>query len=233
MKKLFVAISLFTAFLGATFGHAKNTFSLSRSTIVNQLDTCEAILQDLQSSAKTAIPSAVFRQAKAIVIINQFEVGLLLGVKDGYAIAFVRRKDDQWSPPAFFNVGEGSLGLQVGAKAIKTVVVIVDDSTAHLLVKRRFNLGAEIKVAAGMHAVTTEAATKPIVGDTNAYVYLLQEGYYLGLSINTSYLTPDNIANHIFYNTSYTTSKILYSKKVKAPGEMLWLRDYITHLSNR
>ena len=82
MKKFLPAI-LCVAALAATLP-ARAAFEVKRSTLVERLDTCEAILQDIQSSTKTAIPADVLRRARGIVIVNQVQAGFFVGVKDGY-----------------------------------------------------------------------------------------------------------------------------------------------------
>ncbi|MBI2814626.1 MAG: lipid-binding SYLF domain-containing protein, partial [Opitutae bacterium] len=108
MKKFLTALfclSALAALLPAATG-------LTRQAVVAHLDTCEAILQEIQGNAKTAIPADVLRRAKGLVIVNQFQAGFIFGIKDGYAVALVRRPNGKWSVPAFLKAGELSFGLQ-------------------------------------------------------------------------------------------------------------------------
>ena len=148
MKKLLTAIFCATALAGALSAAGE----LTRASVIERLDSCEAILQSIQGNYKTAIPADILRRAKGIVIVNQFQAGFIFGVKDGYAVALVRRPNGKWSVPAFMRAGELSLGLQAGGKSINAVYVLMDDATARLLFKNRMNLGAEAKVLAGQAA---------------------------------------------------------------------------------
>jgi len=228
MKKFLTLLLCVTALAGT---HTAQAFQVKRSTLVERLDTCEAILQDLQSSTKTAIPADILRRARGVVIVNQVQAGFLFGVKDGYAVALVRRPNGHWSVPAFLNAGEASLGLQAGIKAINTVFVIMDDATARLILNRKFNFGAEAKVIAGVRAAEGEAVTKAIPGGANVLVYTLREGYYLGMAIKTGFMSPNEDANRVLYNTTNKIPELLYSDWVQAPPETRFLINYVTRLT--
>ncbi len=204
---------------------------LSRASVVTQLDSCEAILQDIQGNFKTAIPAEKLRQAKGIIIVNQFQGSFILGIKDGYGVALVRRPNGKWSVPAFLKAGEFSIGLQAGAKAINAVYVLMDDETARLLFRNRMNLGAEAKVAAGIRKGEREAVSKALPGQANVLVYSNVEGLYLGASIKTGYLSPNQKANEVFYNNTYRMPELLYSDWVNPPQEAHFLMDYVTRLT--
>lgn len=228
MKKFLTLILCIAAFAGALTAQASQ---VKRSTLLERMDTCEAILQDLQSSTKTAIPTDILRRARGIVIVNQVQAGLLFGVKDGYAVAMVRRPNGRWSVPAFLNVGEASLGLQVGVKAINTVYVILDDATARLLLNRKVNFGAEAKAVAGVRAAEGEAVTKQIPGNANVLVYSLREGYYIGMALKTGFMSPNEEANRVLYNSTNKLPELLYSDWVQAPPETRFLINYVTRIT--
>ena len=228
MKKFLTLLLCIAALAGA---HTAQAFQVQRTTLVERLDTCEAILQDLQSSTKTAIPADILRRARAIVIVNQVQAGFIFGIKDGYAVAMVRRPNGRWSVPAFLNAGEASLGFQAGVKAINTVFIILDDATARLLLKSKFNFGAEAKAVAGIRAAETEAVTKHLPGDANVLVYTLREGLYLGAAIKTGFMSPSEDANRVFYNSTNKLPELLYSDWVQAPPETHYLINYVTRLT--
>jgi lipid-binding SYLF domain-containing protein len=228
MKKFLPVLLCVAAFAAALSARA---VEVKRSTLVERLDTCEAILQDVQSSTKTAIPPEVFRRARGIVIVNQVQAGFFVGVKDGYAVALVRRPNGRWSVPAFLNAGEASLGLQVGVKAINTVLVLMDDSAVRLLLNRHFNFGAEAHAEAGIRAADAEKVNRPLPNAANVYVYTLQEGLYIAAALKTGYMSPNDDANRVFYNTNNHLPELLFSDWVQPPAEVHYLMDYVSRLS--
>ncbi len=227
MKKFLTAlfcVSALAVMLPAATG-------LKRESVVTQLDSCEAILQEIQGNVKTAIPAEILRRAKGIVIVNQFQAGFIFGIKDGYAVAMVRRPNGKWSVPAFLKAGELSLGLQAGGKAINAVYVLMDDNAARLLLKNRMNLGAEAKAVAGIRAAEREAVSKALPGDANVYVYSSTEGFYFGAAIKTGYMSPNDDANRIFYNNNHRMPELLFSDWATPPEEARFIMSYVARLT--
>jgi lipid-binding SYLF domain-containing protein len=227
MKKFLISLFCCTALVAASTAVA----ALDRATIVSHLDSCEAILQDIQGNVKTAIPADVLRRAKGIVIVNQFQAGFIFGVKDGYGVALARRPNGKWSVPAFLRAGEFSVGFQAGGKAINAVYVLMDDNAARLLFKGRFNLGLEAKAVAGIRAAETETVTKSVSTQPNVLVYSTTEGLFLGASLKTGYMSPHEEANRVFYNTNNRLPELLFSDWVTPPPEARFIMDYVTRLT--
>ena len=204
---------------------------LQRSTVIARLDSCEAILQDIQGNVKPAIAPEVLRRAKGIVIVNQFQAGFVLGIKDGYAVALVKRPNGKWSVPAFLRAGELSFGFQAGAKSINAVFVLMDDATARLLFKNKINLGAEAKANAGVRSAERESVTSSVATEPNVRVYTTSEGLYLGAAVKTGYMSPYDDANRLLYNTNNRMPELLYSDWATPPQEARYLMDYVTRLT--
>jgi lipid-binding SYLF domain-containing protein len=226
MKKFLTSLFCLTLLAGAM-----SAAGLSRKTVVERLDTCEAILQDLQGNMRTAIPADVLRRAKAIVIVNQFQASFIFGIKDGYATALVRRPNGKWSVPAFFRAGELSLGLQVGGKSINAVYVIMDDATTRLLLKNRMNLGAEAKAVAGIRTAESDTTAGKLRAQANVLVYSSSEGLFVGAAVKTGYLSPHAEANQLFYNTTNNLPELLFSDWVTPPEEARFIMNYVTRLA--
>ncbi|MDI1319475.1 MAG: lipid-binding SYLF domain-containing protein [bacterium] len=222
---------LITLFCALALPGALSAAGLTRATVVQHLDTCEAILQDLQANAKTAIPADILRRAKGIVIVNQFQASFIFGIKDGYAVALVRRPNGKWSVPAFLKAGELSVGLQAGGKSINAVYVLMDDQTARLLFKPKMNLGAEAKAVAGIRAAERERMTQSLTTEPNVYVYSATEGLFLGAALKTGYMSPHEEANRLFYDTNNRLPELLFSDWVTPPTEARFIMDYVTRIT--
>lgn len=226
MKKLLTAI-----FCALAFASAMSAAGITRAAVIERLDTCEAILQDIQGNFKTAIPADILRRAKGIVVVNQFQASFIFGIKDGYAVALVRRPNGKWSVPAFLRAGELSFGLQAGGKSINAVYVLMDDQTARLLFKPRMNLGAEAKVVAGIRAAERERVTESLPNEPNVYVYTSNEGLFFGAAIKTGYMSPHEDANRLFYNSNYRLPELLFSDWVTPPPEARFIMDYVARIT--
>lgn len=230
MKKFLTALFCATLLPGA-LSAADGGKGFNRASVVERLDTCEAILEEMQGNIKTAIPADILRRAKGIVIVNQFQAGFFFGIKDGYAVAMVRRPNGKWSVPAFLRAGELSFGLQAGGKAINAIYVLMDDATARLLFKPRLNLGAEAKAVAGVRAAERERVSSGITTEASVLVYSTTEGLYLGAAVKTGYMSPHEEANRLFYNTENRLPELLFSDWVTPPPETRYIMDYVTKIT--
>lgn len=200
-----------------------------RAKLVTQLESCEAILQEFQASPETAIPAQVLHQAKAIVIVNEFHAGFIIGGKGGYGVALVKQPNGRWSVPAFLNAGEASFGLQVGGKAVNTVYIINDDAGARLLYKPRFNFGVDADAVAGPHSADVQEATQIIKAPV--FVYRKSAGLFAGTKLKTGWLAGDNNSNRVYYQTQRTMPELLFSDWIKPPKEAEELMTVVQQLA--
>ena len=227
MKKFLTALLCLAALAGASTAHA---YQVKRSTLVDRLDTCEAILQDLQSSTKTAIPTDILRRARGIVIVNQVQAGFIFGVKDGYGVVMIKKANGRWSLPVLVAAGELSFGLQFGANAIESVMVVTDDNTPRIMFNQRFNVGVDAKAVAGPHAAETERFNKELL-NAPVLVYTKTRGLFAGATVKTGWLQRDDTTNFTLYNTSYTMPELLYSDWVQPIPEVAFLVNYVQKIA--
>jgi lipid-binding SYLF domain-containing protein len=203
---------------------------IKRDDLVTRVESCEAILQDFMNHRDTAIPPAVLQKARALVIVNQFKAGFLLGIKEGYGVILAKKPDGRWSLPVLISAGEASLGLQLGAKSVETIYVITDDATPRLFFNKHFNVGVDAKAVAGPKTAEYENDNHPII-DAPVLVYSKSAGLYAGATVKAGYLSRSDDANRILYNTTYTMPELLYSDWVPAPPEVQPLMDYVQKLA--
>jgi lipid-binding SYLF domain-containing protein len=223
MKK-FLLLSL-VALFGAAFARAEVT----RADLVDRIETCEAILQEFQHGPH-AVPANILRSAKALVIVNQFKAGFLIGVKDGYGVILVKQPNGRWSLPVLISAGEASFGLQLGATAVESVYVITDANTPKLLFNKRFNVGVDAKAIAGPKNAEAERYNAEILR-TPMLIYTKVAGLYAGATVKAGHLSRNDSANFLLYDTNYTMPELLYSDWVKAPKEVQPLMELVQRLA--
>ena len=224
MKK-FLFLSL-VALFGASFLHA----DVDRANLVQRVETCESILQTFQIRRDTAIPPAVWHRAKAVIILSQFKAGFYLGVQDGYGVIMVKQASGRWSVPVLINAGEASLGFQLGAKSVETVLIITDAATPRLLFNQRFNIGVDAKAVAGPKAAEVERNNKELL-NTPVLAYTKTVGLYAGATVKAGRIARDDAANFLLYNTKYTLPELLYSDWVQPTKEVQPLMNLVQSLA--
>lgn len=201
----------------------------TRADYTVQVESCEAILQEFMANPKTAIPASVLKDAKGIVIVNQFQLGFVFGGKGGYGVVLARKPNGRWSVPCFLDTGEASFGLQIGGRTLHTIYVINDDSGVRLLYGAKFNFGVNANAVAGPRVAEAEEASQIIKAPV--YVYQKSNGLYVGAKLKSGWLSPHNSANNLFYGTERKMPEILFSDWITPPSEVVPLMNYVTQLT--
>ena len=224
MKKLLLLSLL--ALLSSPFARAEPT----RADLVERVETCEAILREFQYRPATRPAKEAWKRAKAVMIINQFKAGFLLGVQDGYGVLMVKKADGLWSLPVLINAGEASIGFQLGAKSVEGVFIITDEETPRKLFSNRINIGVDAKAVVGPKAAEKESNNEEILR-TPVLAYTKSVGLYAGATVKAGHISRNDPANFILYNTRYTMPELLYSDWVQPPAEVQPLMKYVKELS--
>ena len=229
MKKL--VITLLIA-LTATLvpGRAADQTTTKRDDLISHVESCEAILQEFMNRPETAIPPSVLARARAIVITNQFKAGFLLGVQSGYGVILVKKASGHWSVPVLVKAGAASLGLQLGGTSVETIFIITDDQTPRLMFNSRFNVGIDAKAVAGPHDSEKENDNRPII-DAPVLVYTKNAGFYAGATMRAGYLSRNDSANRLLYNTAYVMPELLYSDWVQPIPEVQPLMNLVQRIA--
>lgn len=202
----------------------------TRAETITRVESCEAILREFMANPEYAIPAGILQQARAIVIVNQFKAGFFFGVKDGYGVVLAKKPDGSWSIPVIINAGEASLGFQIGANAVETVMVITDDNTTRLLFNDRFNVGVDAKAVAGPKAAQAERSNRPII-EAPVLLYTKSKGLYAGATVKFGHLSHNDQANFTLYSTQYTLPELLYSDWVEPIPAVQPLMQYVQQIT--
>ena len=107
--------------------------------------------------------------AKAVLIMPELvQGGFFLGAAGGRGALMARNGARDWSPPAFYGMGSGSLGLQIGAKVSEIVFIIRTEKGLNAILDHKFKFGAEagvtmVAVGIGLEGASTTAGGADIV----------------------------------------------------------------------
>jgi lipid-binding SYLF domain-containing protein len=208
---------------------AAGAAQFDRAEYVTRLQTCDAILQSTMLYPDRAIPASILRRAKGIVIVNQDQVSLVLGVKHGWGVAMVKKPSGQWSVPVFIKANELSFGLQAGGKTIETIYLLMDESSTKLLFRSQFKFGLDAKAVAGPAAAEAERST--VEFNAQVLVYSNVKGFYAGATVKTGSISPIVEATQQFYATHYGIPEILFSDWVPPQSESQTLMNSVQKLT--
>jgi lipid-binding SYLF domain-containing protein len=220
MKKLPALLFCLALAIALNLRAAPSTPAALRAELASDVGSCEAILQEFQAAPATAIPPKILKAAQAIVIVNQFKAGFFVGLQGGYGVISVRRPNGSWSIPVLIRAGEGSVGLQFGGASVETIYVITDQKTPRELLNGRLNFGADAKAVGGPNAAEAETWKDGNILKVPVFVYAKASGLYAGATVKAGFISRDDAANHLLYNTTYDLPELLYSDWVKPVDEV-------------
>src|SRR6476469_6087173 len=145
-----------------------------------------------------AIPQELLDTAEAIAVFpGVVKAAFVFGGRGGQGV-ISRRVKGGWSAPAFFNLGGGSFGPQIGAQKTDYVLLIMNESGLNGLLKDKFELGGEVGIAAGPVGREAAASTNPRL-DAGILSYSRSKGAFIGAALKGAVITPDNDLNTAIY----------------------------------
>src|SRR4029453_2747547 len=118
-----------------------------------------------------------------------------------------------WSAPAFFTLGGGSFGLQIGAQSTDFVMLFMNKDGLNSLLSDQFTLGGDASVAAGPVGRQAGAATD-LKLNAQILSYSRSKGLFAGLELKGVVIKADT---RDVYGAGVTAKEVLKDNKVTAP----------------
>jgi lipid-binding SYLF domain-containing protein len=186
-----------------------------RQSLVDQsLDTARKILdgKDFPDARK------VMNNARGVMIVPELvQGGFIIGAAGGRGVLMSRTGPGDWSYPAFYGLGSGSVGLQIGGKVSEIIFIIRTEKGLHAIIDHKFKFGAEagvtmVAVGAGFEGASTSALGADIVAFANS------NGLFAGASLEGSYIDADNDWNALYYGQGATGKAIVVDRRFTNPG---------------
>lgn len=164
---------------------------------------------DIMNVRDKAIPKELLDRAEAVAVFPDIvKAAFIVGGRGGQGVISKRVKGG-WSAPAFFNLGGGSFGPQIGAQKTDYVLLIMNPDGVEGLLGDKFEIGGEAGVAAGPIGREAAASTNPRL-DAGILSYSRSKGVFLGAAIKGAVITPDNDLNEAIYGMK--ASEVLTGK---------------------
>ena len=135
-----------------------------------------------------------------------------------------------WTDPAFYVMGSGSFGLQIGVQDSEVIFVILTERGLRALLDSQFKIGADMGIAvatigAGVQGSTTAALRADIVAFAQA------SGLYAGISLQGSILSARSEWNQTYYGQPLSAQQIVLSAQGQNPGAEP-LKEMLARFSN-
>ena len=155
----------------------------------------------------------VLKDAHAVAIVPAMvKAGLIIGGEYGEGL-ILRREKGRWYGPSYYNLGGGSLGLQIGAQKISLVLVVTNEDGVRAFLNSRTKLGADVSVATGPTGRRAKAATDA-QARASIYSYSMTKGLFAGVSLEGSVISVS-----VKRNKNYWKKKLSADNALKQPAK--------------
>ena len=166
----------------------------------------------------------LLRKAQAVLIVpSLLKAGFFVGGEGGGGVLLARGKGGEWSNPAFFSIGAGSFGLQIGFQDSQVMLLVMSRGTLESMLEAKVKLGADASVSAGPVGIGFEGGTA-INLRADIYSYTLSRGAFLGASFEGSVTVEDKDRNKAYYGPDATAHSIQIKRRHSNPGAAELLR---------
>jgi lipid-binding SYLF domain-containing protein len=189
----------------------------TRAGTEQELRTVNATLSNFQRDPEMTWFRDHLKDARAVIISPSItRAGFVFGGKGGEAVVLSReRTTGQWVGPAFYNMGAGSVGFQIGVDISEVIMLVMTEKAVNALLSSSFKLGGDISVAAGpVGAGAGSNVTADVISFGRA------KGVYAGISLEGAVIAPDNKANVAFYGRPASPVDILIRRNVESPASL-------------
>ncbi|NKC31870.1 lipid-binding SYLF domain-containing protein [Falsiroseomonas selenitidurans] len=183
------------------------------------VDRATLTVQELMSTGDhTGDAVAFLQRARAVMICPRvFRASFILGGEGGSCVLVGRDGAGSWSSPAFYGLGSGSFGLQVGVQDSMVAMMIMTDRGLQAVMDSQFKIGADASltlatIGGGIEGSTTAAAGADIVAIAKS------RGLFAGISLSGSILAyrPDSAT--AYYGRGYGARQIVVAMEAHNPG---------------
>jgi len=173
----------------------------------------EAIMQNPDQ----AIPRDLLARAKAVAVFPEVLKVAFVGGGGGGKGVVSRHVGDTWAPPVFYRAHGGSVGPQIGASRTDFVLLLMDDQSVDALMKDKFEMGAEVRAAAGPVGRSHEAASDAKL-EADILSYSRSKGLFAGVDVKGVVVKPDDEMNKAVYKK--TARELLTEQRPDAPSSL-------------
>ena len=209
MKKVAVLLAMLSM---ASLSWAAST---ERQDVANRLQKAGQVLDAIMAAPDKGIPNEVMESAKCIAVVpTLLKGGFIFGGEGGVGVASCKTGAG-WSAPAFFNIGGGSWGLQIGGEDVNLVMVIMNNKGMQEIMSSKVQLGAGADVAAGPVGRQASANTNWKM-NTAILTYSRAHGVFGGVTLHGAVITRNKDDMNAVYGPE-TSTKAVLDGQVKQP----------------
>lgn len=192
LKPIAKALTLLLLFTGVTFA------AVDRDKQMGRVEAAGFVMDDIMVAPDKGIPEEILASARCVAVVpSMLRAGFVFGGSYGRGVASCRTEKG-WSAPAFFLVGGGSFGLQIGGQAVDLIMLIMNERGMRNLLSSKFKLGIDASVAAGPVGRHAEGMTDWQLR-AQVLTYSRARGVFAGITLNGAVIKQAQEDTRAFY----------------------------------
>jgi SH3 domain-containing YSC84-like protein 1 len=157
-------------------------------------------------------------RARAVAIFPRVvRASLVFGGEGGNGVLVARTAAGGWSGPAFYSIGGGSAGLQVGYQEAAILLLFMSEKALLDAVDGGLTLGTDASVAAGTIGEAGSARATSFAADILQYIDV-GGGLFAGISLDGSVMGPRDKHNSAYFGRPASAASILLHGEPVPPG---------------
>ena len=224
------AIALCLTLTVGTIAHAQAPKNLDDE--IGQSDKAARVFRQIMDTPDKGIPKDLLEKAECVAVFpSVLKAGFIVGGRGGRGVASCRTVSG-WSAPAYFTLGGGSFGLQIGAQSTDFVMLFMSKDGMKSLLSDEFTLGGDASVAAGPVGRQAGAATD-LKLNAQILSYSRSKGLFAGLELKGVVIKPDKDDMRDVYGEGITAKAVLQDNTVTAPVAVRAFQTALGRYSSR
>ncbi|EHM03545.1 hypothetical protein HMPREF9946_00028 [Acetobacteraceae bacterium AT-5844] len=184
------------------------------------VDRATLTVQEMLSGSDGPQTDAVgmLRRARAVMVCPRiFRAGFIVGGQGGGCVLVARDGAGSWSSPAFYSMGSGSIGFQIGVQDAQIMMMILTDKGLSALMDSQFKIGADASIAVATIGGGIAGATTAAVG-ADIVTIAKSRGLFAGIALDGSLLSSRSGSNRAYYGQAYSARQIVVDMAAHNPG---------------
>ena len=212
MKRLMMgAVAVLAPLAACSTSNAanENQILVDRSTIA---------VESMMGSTQGHAAEKYLRRARAVVVCPRiFKAGFFFGGEGGNCVLASRASNGSWSDPAFYSMGSGSFGLQIGAQDAEVIMMLMNNTALTAFLNSQFKIGADAGLSVATLGAGVGGATGTALG-ADIITFSKARGLYGGISLSGSVFSNDTKRDQAYYGQPVGARQIVVQMGVSNPG---------------
>lgn len=178
----------------------------------------EATARHVLGSKRYKELNDAFNKAVGVVIVPRLlKGGFIVGGEYGNAVLLSKRPNGSWSYPAFYTLGGGSVGFQIGLKDSQMIYVIRTQAGLEAILDDQFKAGAAAGIVVGSFGGSVDGSTTTSMG-ADILAFSLDRGLFGGGAVEGAVFAKRADLNQSFYAQTVEPRQIVLEGMVSNPA---------------